>query len=101
MAMASVFKNRFAFARTIERNGLCLQLKRSGTEYAAKQINFLTSTVANDCLWPTYVKNRFAFARTMERNGLCLQLKRSGTEYAAKQINSLTSTVANDRPLSL
>ena len=28
--------------------GLCLQLKRSGTEYAAQKINFLTSTVEND-----------------------------------------------------
>ena len=27
--------------------GLCLQLKRSGTEYAAQKINILTSTVAN------------------------------------------------------
>ena len=27
--------------------GLCLQLKRSGTEYAAQKINFLTSAVAN------------------------------------------------------
>ena len=40
-------KNRFASARTIETRGLCLQLKRSGTEYAAQQIKFLTSTVAN------------------------------------------------------
>ena len=41
-------KSRFAFARTVEIKGLCLQLKRSGTEYAAQKINFLTSTVAND-----------------------------------------------------
>ena len=40
-------KSRFAFAMTVEIKGLCLQLKRSGTEYAAKKINFLTSTVAN------------------------------------------------------
>ena len=40
-------KSRFAVARTVERNGLCLQLKRSWTEYAAQKINFLTSTVAN------------------------------------------------------
>ena len=40
-------KSRFAFRRTVEIKGLCLQLKRSVTEYAAKKINFLTSTVAN------------------------------------------------------
>ena len=34
--------------RTVEIKGLCLQLKRSGTEYAAQKINFLTSAVAND-----------------------------------------------------
>ena len=41
-------KSRFAFTRTVEMKGLCLQLKRSGTEYAAQKINFLTSTVEND-----------------------------------------------------
>ena len=45
-------KIRFAFIRTVEINfdkiDLCLQLKRSGTEYAAKKINFSTSAVAND-----------------------------------------------------
>ena len=30
-----------------EMKGLCLQLKRSGTKYAAQKINFFTSTVAN------------------------------------------------------
>ena len=30
-----------------EMKGLCLQLKRSGTKYAAQKIIFLTSTVAN------------------------------------------------------
>ena len=40
-------KSRFAFARTVEIKGLCLQLKMSGTEHAAQTINFLTSTVAN------------------------------------------------------
>ena len=40
-------KSWFAFIRTIEIKGLCLQLKRSGTEYAAQKINFLTSAVAN------------------------------------------------------
>ena len=40
-------KSRFAFARTVEIKGSCLQLKRSGTEHAAQKINFLTSTVAN------------------------------------------------------
>ena len=40
-------KSRFAFARPVEIKGLCLQLKRSGTEYAAQKINFVTSTVAN------------------------------------------------------
>ena len=40
-------KSRFAFIRTVEIKGLCLQLKRSGTEYAAEKINFLTSAVAN------------------------------------------------------
>ena len=40
-------KSRFAFIRTVEMKGLCLQLKRSGTKYAAQKINFLTSAVAN------------------------------------------------------
>ena len=40
-------KSRFAFARTVKIEGLCLQLKRSETEYAAQKINFLTSAVAN------------------------------------------------------
>ena len=40
-------KIRFAFIRTVEIKGLCLQLKRSGTKYAAKKINFLTLAVAN------------------------------------------------------
>ena len=40
-------KSRFAFARTVEIKGLCLQLKRSGTEHTAQKINSLTSTVAN------------------------------------------------------
>ena len=40
-------KIRFAFIRTVEIKGLCLQLKRSGTEYATEKINFLTLAVAN------------------------------------------------------
>ena len=40
-------KNGFAFTRTVEIKDLCLQLKRSGTEYTAQKINILTSTVAN------------------------------------------------------
>ena len=40
-------KSRFAFAITVEIKGLCLQLKRSGNEYEAQKINFLTLTVAN------------------------------------------------------
>ena len=40
-------KIRFAFIRTVEIKGLCLQLKGSGTEYAAQKINFLTLAVAN------------------------------------------------------
>ena len=31
----------------MEIKGLCLQLKRFGTKYAAQKINFLTSAVAN------------------------------------------------------
>ena len=38
-------KSRFAFTRTVEIKGLCLQLKRYGIEYAAQKINFLRSTV--------------------------------------------------------
>ena len=53
-------KSRFAFARTVELKGLCLQLKRSGTEYAAQKINFLTSTVANGRLLPLW-KVSFGF----------------------------------------
>ena len=40
-------KSRFAFIRTVEMKSLCLQLKRSGTEYAAQKINYLISAVAN------------------------------------------------------
>ena len=40
-------KSRFAFIRTVEIKSLCLQLKRSGTEYAAQKINFLILAVAN------------------------------------------------------
>ena len=40
-------KSRFAFARAVEIRGLCLQLKRSGTEHAVQKIIFWTSTVAN------------------------------------------------------
>ena len=40
--------SQFAFIRTAEIKGLCLQLKRSGTKYAAQKINFLASAVAND-----------------------------------------------------
>ena len=40
-------KSRFAFIRTVEIKGLCLQLKRSGTKYAAQKINFLRSAVGN------------------------------------------------------
>ena len=45
--MAMTNKSRFVFIRTVEIKGLCLQLKRSGTEYAAQKINFLISAVAN------------------------------------------------------
>ena len=38
-------KSRFAFIRTVEIKSLCLQLKRSGTEYAAQKINFLILAV--------------------------------------------------------
>ena len=41
----SYVKSRFAFIRTVELKDLCLQLKRSGTEYAAQKITFLTSAV--------------------------------------------------------
>ena len=49
MAMTSVFQSvsRFAFIRTVEIKSLSLQLKRSGTEYAAQKINFLILAVAN------------------------------------------------------
>ena len=47
MAMTTVCQSLFAFIRTVEIKGLCLQLKRSETEYAAQKINFLTSAVAN------------------------------------------------------
>ena len=48
MAVPAHVKSRFAFVRTAEIKGLCLQLKRSGTKYAAQKITFLTSAVAND-----------------------------------------------------
>ena len=40
-------KSRFAFIRTAEIKGLCLQLMRSVTKYAAQKINVLASAVAN------------------------------------------------------
>ena len=40
--------SQFVFIRTAEIKGLCLQLKGSGTKYAAQKINFLASAVAND-----------------------------------------------------
>ena len=47
-------KSRFAFIRTVEIKGLCLQLKRSGTKYAAQEINFSISAVANGCPLPLW-----------------------------------------------
>ena len=47
-------KSRFAFIRTVEVKGLCLQLKRPETKYAAQKINFLTSAVANDLPLPLW-----------------------------------------------
>ena len=47
MVRPAYVKSRFVFIRTVEIKGLCLQLKRSGTKYAAQKINFLTSAVAN------------------------------------------------------
>ena len=41
----SYVKSRFAFIRIVKIKGLCLQLKRSGTKYAAQKINFLASAV--------------------------------------------------------
>ena len=46
--------SQFAFIRTAEIKGLCLQLKRSGTKYAAQKINFLASAVANDRSLPLW-----------------------------------------------
>ena len=43
-------KSQFAFTRTVEIKGLCLQLKRSGTEYGAQKINFFN---INSCKWPS------------------------------------------------
>ena len=39
--------SQFAFIRTAEIKGLCLQSKRSETKYASQKINFLASAVAN------------------------------------------------------
>ena len=50
--IAEFVKSRFAFIKTVEIKGLCLQLKRSGTKYAAQKINFLISAVANGCPLP-------------------------------------------------
>ena len=47
-------KSWFVFIRTVETEGLCLQLKRSGTKYAAQKINFLTSVVANGRPFPLW-----------------------------------------------
>ena len=47
-------KSWFAFIRTLEIKGLCLQLKRFGTKYAAQKSNFFTSAVANGCPLPLW-----------------------------------------------
>ena len=47
-------KSQFAFTRTVEIPGLCLQLRRSGTKNAAQKTNFLTSAAANGCLLPLW-----------------------------------------------
>ena len=47
MAMTSVCQKSMCIYQDCRKKGLCLQLKRSGTKYAAQKINFLTSAVAN------------------------------------------------------
>ena len=47
MAMTNACQKSITFPRTVEIKVLYLQLKRSGTEYAAQKISLLTSTVAN------------------------------------------------------
>ena len=47
MAMTSVCQKSICIFRTVEIKSLSLQLKRSGTEYAAQEINFLILAVAN------------------------------------------------------
>ena len=56
-------KSWFAFIRNVEIKGLCLQLKRSGTKYAAQKINFLTSTVANGRALPLSEKFHLVLTR--------------------------------------
>ena len=45
--MTNACQKSIAFPRTVEIKVLYLQLKMSGTEYAAQKTNFLTSPVAN------------------------------------------------------
>ena len=43
-------KSRFVLTRTVKIKGFCLQLKRSGTKYAAQKINIFN---INSCEWPS------------------------------------------------
>ena len=47
MAMTSVYQKWICVYQDCRNKGLCLQLKKSETEYAAQKINFVTPTVAN------------------------------------------------------
>ena len=47
MAMTNLCQKSICITRTVRIKGLCLRLKRSGTEYTAQKINFLTKTVTD------------------------------------------------------
>ena len=58
-------KSRFAIFRTVKIKGLCLQLKRSRTKYAAKKNHFFN---ISSCKWPptSYLKSFTSFWRGID-----------------------------------
>ena len=78
-------KSRFAFARTVEIKGLCLPLKRPGTEFAAQKINILTSTVANGRLLPPW-KVSFGSDKLLMSNYLFIFSSHQHAQHMTSQI---------------
>ena len=54
MAMTSICQKSICVYQDCRKKGLCLQLKRSGTEYVAQKVNFLILAVANGRTLPVW-----------------------------------------------